>query len=211
MRVRDIEASVLRDGTPRSAFTAHTDTRLGAPALMARICAIAAIVIVVVVVILAILLALDYRQLKVGGGRGDTDKASLLKNLTENTYVRLAPGVAGVGVVAIRDIPKGVNPFQTVGRVDRATIDLTKAEVDTLPQSVRKLVTDFVEPDERGLYTIPRHGMSTIDTSWYLNDSLTPNVALVDNPASNFVEFKTTRLVPAGTELMIRYADYGKL
>ena len=124
--------------------------------------------------------------------------------------MRLAPGVAGVGVIAIRDIPKGVNPFQTVGKVRRPTTDLSTSDVGKLPGAVRKLVTDFVEPDEDGNYTIPRQGMATIDTTWYINDSDTPNVSFVDDPSSDFVEFRTNQVIPKGTELTIRYRDYRK-
>jgi hypothetical protein len=42
-------------------------------------------------------------------------KDKLLHNLEDDTYVRLRPSkLQGVGIFAIKDIPKDVNPFRAV-------------------------------------------------------------------------------------------------
>ena len=170
-----------------------------------------AVLLFVLVLILVVVLALrrkgDPRQV-VGAGGGSGAKRALIRNLAEETFARLAPGLHGVGVVAVRPIPKGANPFKTAGRVDQRTIDLTKKEVDALPAEVGRMVTDFAEPDEKGLYPVPAHGLSTLDTTWYLNHSDAPNLDIIDDPASELMEFRANQPIPKGAELTIRYSDY---
>src|SRR5437870_10035362 len=81
-------------------------------------------------------------------------KASLLEHLRMRTFVRLQPSaIHGVGVFAIRPIPKGTDPFQVCelpqhnrfGRPQGKRYTwLSQADVTGLPPVVKKLVTDFI-------------------------------------------------------------------
>lgn len=176
--------------------------------------------IVVVVVLLLILLAMSAvaargsprTSIHGGGRKTDRAKAALLEYLRNAAAVRLAPSKrSGVGVLAIRDIPKGADPFTVPdgARAQHTLIDLSAAEVAGLPPPVRAMVTDFIHPDEHGRYAVPKQGLAHMDMSFYLNeDAQDPNIDLVDDPQSEYVEFRTNRAIPAGEELTIRYADY---
>lgn len=121
--------------------------------------------------------------------------------------------VAGVGVIAIRPIPKNVDPFKTAtsgGCHDMPLKMLSKSDVDSLPDTVRKLVHDFISPTKDGLYGVPARGMSTIDVSFYLNHSDTPNLDVVSRGCT-YMSFVTNREIAVGEELSISYkTGYGQ-
>lgn len=119
-------------------------------------------------------------------------KRELIEHLRRDIYVKLAPSsIEGVGVIAVRDVPAGVNPFQTCNATlakEEVTIPFSAAEIATLPDSVVGLVKSFFAPltdernvelsDERGgiVYGVNATGLNTLDVSWYLNHSDEPNV-----------------------------------
>ena len=64
------------------------------------------------------------------------NKKNLLKNLKLETWCRIGVSkIAGVGVIAIRDIPKNTNPFKLTNdeSIDHRLITITKKEFDSLP------------------------------------------------------------------------------
>lgn len=140
-------------------------------------------------------------------------RRKLLHNLKCETYCRVGvskiPG-AGVGVIAIKDIPEGTNPFS---RPDNAplhdrTIPLSKRELKRLNPAVRELVTDFFIPvfDEKGnpYYPVAQRGLNGMDISFYLNHNDNPNLGLVSS-GGPYYDFQTTRKINKGEELFINY------
>ena len=129
-------------------------------------------------------------------------KRSILARL-KKVYCRLQPSpLGGVGIFAIRDIPKGANPF--FGTPRTKWVSLTRAELKTLPVAIRKLVTDFCVQDKPGVYLLPAGGPNCMDISFFLNFSKKPNV----RPINGGDSFITIRKIKKGEELVSDYDDY---
>jgi hypothetical protein len=117
----------------------------------------------------------------------------------EGVWTRLKPSkIHGVGVFAIRDIPKGTCVFL---HDDQPIVWIDRKSVDNLPLSLKKLYDDFciVKGDE---YGCPKH-FDALTTSWYLNHSDEPNVA-----ADEDYRFHAIRDIRAGEELTASYHTY---
>lgn len=130
------------------------------------------------------------------------NKEQLLIDLKTNVYVRLAPTEHGVGIVAIKDIPCGIDPF--VGCMpDCKFIPVPKEEVEQLEPELFELVKDFC-PLQDGEYHLPSTGLNSIDKSYYLNHSKEPNMVARDEGEI----FITAREIKKGEELTVDYETY---
>jgi hypothetical protein len=139
-----------------------------------------------------------------------TKKDRLLDNLEHDTYVRLRPSpLQGVGVFAIKDIPKGVNPFSMSNKVKYKTIKCTENDLKHVDPAVKKMIDDFIEPDGKS-YHIPENGLNSLDLTFYLNHGKNNNLGVVDDESDNdgYSSFVTLRHIKKGEELLINYADY---
>jgi SET domain-containing protein len=129
-------------------------------------------------------------------------KESLLKQLQQSTYVMIQPSpLHGIGVFAIRDIPKGTSDLFSQGIGE--WIKLTMAEVEALPKHSRDLVENHCLFDE-DFYYVPDYGFKLVDLVIYLNHSDTPNVISVND--GEF--FEAICDITAGEELLV---DYGTI
>jgi SET domain-containing protein len=129
-------------------------------------------------------------------------KESLLKQLQQSTYVMIQPSpLHGIGVFAIRDIPKGTRDLFSQGVGE--WIKLTIAEVEALPKHSRDLVENHCLFDE-DFYYVPDYGFKLVDLVIYLNHSDTPNVVSVND--GEF--FEAICDIKAGEELLV---DYGTI
>jgi len=129
-------------------------------------------------------------------------KEALLKDLQQDTYVMIKPSpLHGIGVFAIRDIPKGTRDLFSQGVGE--WIKLTIAEVEALPKHSRDLVENHCLFDEDHYY-VPDYGFKLVDLVVYLNHSDTPNVISINEGEY----FEATRDIAAGEELLL---DYGTI
>ena len=129
-------------------------------------------------------------------------KEALLNQLQTSTYVMIKPSpLHGIGVFAIRDIPKGTRDLFSQGVGE--WIKLTIAEVEALPKHSKDLVENHCLFDE-GYYYVPDYGFKLVDLVIYLNHSETPNVISINE--GEF--FEAIRDISAGEELLV---DYGTL
>lgn len=129
-------------------------------------------------------------------------KEALLKQLHQNTYVMIKPSpLHGIGVFAIRSIPKGTRDLFSQGVGE--WIKLTNADVEALPKHSRDLVENHCLFDE-GHYFVPDYGFKLVDLVIYLNHSDTPNVISIND--GEF--FEATRDIAEGEELLV---DYGTI
>ena len=129
-------------------------------------------------------------------------KEQLLLELQQDTYVMLKPSpIEGIGVFAIRDIPKGCRTIFSAG-VDE-WIKVAIEEVEKLPAHSRNLVETYCLYDEEN-YFVPSYGFKLMDTVLYLNHSAQFNIASVNDGE----QFEALRDIKAGEELLV---DYGSI
>jgi SET domain-containing protein len=130
------------------------------------------------------------------------NKEALLKELANSTYVMIKPSpLHGIGVFAIRDIPKGTSNIFSKGVGD--WIKVSKEEVEALPQHSKDLIENHCLFDE-DFYFIPDYGFKLVDLVIYLNHSETPNVISLNDGE----EFQAIRDIAIGEELLV---DYGTI
>ncbi|MCE9644112.1 SET domain-containing protein [Candidatus Parcubacteria bacterium] len=131
------------------------------------------------------------------------NKKDFLASLKE-VYCRLAPTEHGVGVVAIRTIPKGIDPFKNCDPyADVLKIPEAELEAYDAPEEAKKLVRDFCALQD-GVYFVPSYGMDAIDKSYFLNHSDTPNMVTPDKGET----FLAARDIVEGEELTADYGQY---
>lgn len=124
----------------------------------------------------------------------------LLHQLQSETYVSLkASPIHGIGVFAIRDIPKGTrNIFsKSMGNWIKVPIK----EVEALPEHSRLLIETYCLFDEEHYY-VPEFGFKLVDPVIYLNHSATPNVISINDGE----EFEALVDIIAGEELLVNYS-----
>ncbi|HEX7903796.1 MAG TPA: SET domain-containing protein [Chitinophagaceae bacterium] len=128
-------------------------------------------------------------------------KEALLQELSQETYIMLKPSpLDGIGVFALRDIPKGCrNIFsKNIGE----WIKLPIKDVETLPDHSRNMVETYCLYDEDH-YFVPDYGFKVMDMVNYLNHSATPNVLSVNDGEY----FEALEDIAAGTELLVNYGQ----
>ncbi len=130
-------------------------------------------------------------------------KKDILKYL-KNTYCRLQPSkIQGVGVFAIKDIPKNTNPFKVIKQ--QKWFRFTVSELKNLDKEILSLIDDFFVIHD-GVVDISELGLNGMDISYFLNNSKKPNMKTTDD-GSNFV---TLRTIKKGEELTVSYSTYDK-
>ena len=131
------------------------------------------------------------------------NKEDLLNELS-NSYVMLrSSSIAGVGVFAIRDIPKGCRAMFSKPDKNDQWVTITKKEVETLPRHSQLLIENYCLFDDEKYY-VPDYGFKKIDISLFLNHSDTPNVISIQEGDY----FEAIRDIREGEELFI---DYGEI
>lgn len=129
-------------------------------------------------------------------------KKEILKNL-ENTYCRLRPSkIKGVGVFAIRDIPKGINPFCGVQKRKWQTVKMS--DLKCLDKSTTKMVNDFYGINGKDEFILADCGLNGMDISFFMNTSKIPNIGTIDGGENFF----SIRKIKKGEELTVSYAKY---
>ncbi len=144
----------------------------------------------------------------------ELDKQRLIKHLQEDIYCRIgvSPNGHGVGVVAIRDIPKNTNPFNNLSTYkNEKIINLTQDDLKNVNKNVVKILGDFFDATGDGLYNVLYEGPNYMNISYYLNHSVNPNIIPVNIPElSNFYTFITLRDIKEGEELTFDYSKFTK-
>jgi hypothetical protein len=128
------------------------------------------------------------------------DKKEFLDSLA-HCYTRLSATAHGVGVVAIRDIPAGVNPFLHCPEPD--FIALSEEDLAGVAEPVLELLRDLCVK-QAGVYYAPADGLDAVGKNYYLNHSREPNMITPDEGET----FITARDVKKGEELTVDYRTY---
>ena len=125
-------------------------------------------------------------------------KNKIFQHLDESVYCRLGISpVHGIGVFAIRAIPKGVHPLKTMAQPKE--VKFTRKEIAELPKSVRRQIDIFCyhHKDEVRVSTM---GLNTMDMAFYLNHSKKPNLRFKKAGV-----LLSLRKIAEGEELFIDY------
>lgn len=132
-------------------------------------------------------------------------RVELLRTVLADCYCRLQPSpIHGIGVFAIRNIPRGRNPFQTLPRYARpGYVRVTDAELDALPPRLAGTIRALFVPAD-GTMHIPTCGTNVVYLIAYLNHSATPNLRTADG-----FNFLARRRIQEGEELTVDYRTYG--
>ena len=142
-------------------------------------------------------------------------KENLIENLRNNTFCRVAASSThGVGVFAVKDIPKRTEIFELCNPPldEEGLVDLTEEDLKDMDKDIIKYVKDFfVKNDD--VYSLPERGMNSISVGFYLNHSNQPNII----HRMHFVQGVAQLLIPVsfrdikkGEELTENYFTLGK-
>src|SRR5690242_11896099 len=108
-------------------------------------------------------------------------RTQLLHRVLADCYCRLRPSpIHGIGVFAVRDIPRGRNPFKTLPKYARpGYVRVTDAELDALPPGLSDMIRTLFVPTDGTMY-LPTSGMNIVYLIAYLNHSDTPTLRTSD-------------------------------
>jgi SET domain-containing protein len=130
------------------------------------------------------------------------NRKQLLKNLKNETYCRLKQSpIHGVGVFAIRDIPKGMDPFK--GRKRDRGYAFAEKELKNVHSEVKKMIHDLCVSEKQKIW-IPDFGLNSIGISYFCNSSQKPNLKALKEGE----KFITIREIKAGEELTVDYDTF---
>ena len=118
----------------------------------------------------------------------------------DHLFTRLQPSPGrGIGVFAIRDIPRGINPFHGD---DGGTVLVPVSEVERIADpELQRLYLDFC-PVMNGHHLAPVD-FNRMTVSWYLNHADDPNIV-----ADESVNFVAARSILKGEELTVDYTTF---
>jgi SET domain-containing protein len=132
-------------------------------------------------------------------------RTRLVRHVLADCYCRLRPSpIHGIGVYAIRDIPKGKNPFKTLPKYARpGYVRVTDDELDALPPNLSGMIRALFVPTDGSMY-VPTCGTNVVYLLAYLNHSAAPNLRTTDG-----FNFFARRKIREGEELTVNYRTYG--
>ncbi|MCX6796047.1 MAG: SET domain-containing protein [Candidatus Falkowbacteria bacterium] len=120
----------------------------------------------------------------------------------KNTFCTLKISkIHGIGVFAIRNIPKYINPF--AGEQNQNWYELTRADYRKLDREIIKMMGDFFVIEKNGNILVPEFGLNSMNVSNRLNHSSKPNIKRKSNG-----DFITLRNIKKGEELLVDYGTF---
>jgi len=127
-----------------------------------------------------------------------TSKKNILQHLESEVFCKLGVSpIHGIGVFAVRAIPKGINPLKSYLRFKE--IDIDKKTIRKLPKGVRSQIDMFCYYDKKNV-SIPSIGLNSFDLAVYLNHSKQPNLRFKKNGT-----LESLKNIAEGDELFIDY------
>lgn len=125
-------------------------------------------------------------------------KKEILKHLQSDVYCKIGVSKThGVGVFAIREIPKGAMPLRSIRRLKE--VEFSAKELKKLPREVKKQIEVFCFVED-GVALIPSIGLNSFDMAVYLNHSKKPNLRFKRNGS-----LEALKKIRKGEELFIDY------
>ncbi len=142
-----------------------------------------------------------------------TREENLLLNLKENVFCKIgSSSIHGVGVFAIKDIPKGTVVFKFCNyHPDKdELVDIPEEEARFLDNEVLDLIKMYCGISRFNTYVVHENGLNHIHFGYYLNHSDEPNLKIYsDHNAKEYeyVNFITVKDIQMGQELTEDYRD----
>lgn len=131
------------------------------------------------------------------------DKKKTIHAILNATCKLMPSKIEGIGVFAIKDIPKGVNPF--ADELPSRWVKLKKSDLAEADEEVKKLVKAFFV--EEGEYIwVNKDGFYSMGLSFYTNHSKNSNLRALDT--KNGTVFFTKRKILKGEELLSDYDEF---
>jgi SET domain-containing protein len=125
-------------------------------------------------------------------------KKKTIQHLETEVFCKLGVSpIHGIGVFAIRPIPKGINPLKSY--IPHREIDISKKDIKRLPKGVKNQLDTFCYYDKKKV-SVPVIGLNSFDLAVYLNHSKQPNLRF--KKAGVLVSLKA---IKQGEELFIDY------
>ena len=133
-------------------------------------------------------------------------KEKILESL-KNTYCRIKPSkIEGVGIFAIRNIPKNTNPFY--GCINQKWHKVDFNDYKKMDKEILKMIDDFFVIEQDKTVYVPEKGLNGMDISFFLNDSKKPNLKIVGDGKTDALFFVASRKILKGEELTVSYATF---
>ena len=135
------------------------------------------------------------------------NKEDIIKDLENNIYCRIQRSpIHGVGVFAVRPIPKGTNPFVTYANVDVVAIPEKEImENKKISDAVKEMVRAFYVIQNGMIYCDAR-SFNEINITYFLNHSDAPNLDVKEMDDES--KFSANMDIAAGEELTADYSRY---
>ena len=128
-----------------------------------------------------------------------------LRDLENNIHCRLqASSVHGIGIFAIRDIPKGTDPFLGCRVARWRAIPLKRLLADDKISAGVKEFAQAIFPVRGETFYFPDHSLNAIDISYFLNHADVPNIGA----RADGNRFAALRNIKKGEELLSDYRTY---
>ena len=152
-----------------------------------------------------------------------TRKEKLLQNLKEDVLCKVGVSkINGVGLIAIKDIPKGTTVFNLSNYHPERDelVDVSEEEISSLDSEVVDLIKTYSAISHLGTYTIHENGLNNISLGYYLNHSDDPNITikmvestpfdlsstmLIDTTPCQYLNFVAIKDIKKGEELTENY------
>ena len=131
------------------------------------------------------------------------NKKQLLYHLKNEVYCRIkCSKTHGVGVFAIRDIPKNTNIFSHSVK-KYIGIPVEELISEKLDPEIYEILEDFFVEEDGKIYIL-ENGLWDLDISHYLNHSDVSNV-IFDEKASSFISSKD---IKKNEEIVMNYSEF---
>lgn len=134
-------------------------------------------------------------------------KEEIIQDLAKNIYCRIQrSSIHGIGVVAIKKIPKGAKPLLVADDAD--VIPIPEKEImenKDIPDSVKEMIKAFYAMSEGNIY-FPGHSLNQIDISYFMNHADHPNIDCKE--IGEDIIHVANRDIEIGEELTIDYGTF---
>jgi SET domain-containing protein len=135
------------------------------------------------------------------------DKKEIINDLENHIFCRIQrSAIHGVGVFAVKEIPKGTEPLITFNEVD--AIPVPESEIMDNPKisdAVKEMVRAFYVIRDGNIYCDDR-SFNEINISYFLNHAASPNLDTIErNEETHFI---ANRDIHVGEELTSDQSTY---